>query len=307
VVKLAVAARTQPQVGRLIYFIVTAEHTYTQEEVIKQATGAGVRVVTYDEMFKVATTPLGTYVFTDIDRLPHWRARAAARLFRELRAGGARVLNDPARMLSRYGLLRQLFRCGVNGFNAYRVEEGAAPARWPVFLRAEGDHAAPVTDLLHTPEELRSAISQAVDGGAPVSSLLIVEYAAEPVRPGLFRKLTIYRLGEAFVSYCCAHDTQWIIKTGRKGIAPAELYDEELRIVRENPFAATLRPVFDMAGIDYGRLDFGLVGGRPQIYEINSNPHVAFGEDHPFAARMESYRIFKQNYFSALARLDATG
>jgi hypothetical protein len=36
-----------------------------------------------------------------------------------------------------------------------------------------------------------------------------------------------------------------------------------------------LRRVFDIAGIEYGRADWGIVAGKVQIYEINTNPYVS--------------------------------
>ena len=36
--------------------------------------------------------------------------------------------------------------------------------------------------------------------------------------------------------------------------------------------------MFAIARIDYGRIDYGIVGGRPQVYEINTNPTVFSAE-----------------------------
>ena len=61
---------------------------------------------------------------------------------------------------------------------------------------------------------------------------------------------------------------------------------------------------FEVAGIEYGRADFGIVKGRPQIYEINTNPEIKFGSNHPFPQRVESGRLSKANYFEALKAID---
>jgi hypothetical protein len=161
-----------------------------------------------------------------------------------------------------------------------------------------------LTDLMHNWDEARRAIEAAVAAGAPISSLLLVEYAAEPVRPGLFRKLSVFRIGDVYFGAHCVHEDKWLVKLGTKGIAPPELYEDELRIVRDNPFEAVLKPVFELAAIEYGRSDFGLVGGKAQIYEINSNPHIQFPTEHPSAPRTESFNVFKQNFYAALAEID---
>jgi hypothetical protein len=88
------------------------------------------------------------------------------------------------------------------------------------------------------------------------------------------------------------------------GIATPELYEDELRLIRDNPFEAALQPAFELAGIEYGRADFGLVSGKVEIYEINTNPHVEFLTEHPSPFRVESYPLFKEKFFVALGRLD---
>ena len=75
--------------------------------------------------------------------------------------------------------------------------------------------------------------------------------------------------------------------------------------VETNPFGPAMLNVFNIAGIDYGRVDFGLVGGRPQIYEINSNPMV---EPKPPASLMDrrnqSVALFRNNYLEAMEAID---
>jgi hypothetical protein len=289
----------------VIVFVVTSEHQYTLQAVVQNLTEVKLQIATYDQLFDTIEVPRATYIFTDLDRLPIWRVHQAAIIYRQLRDAGVKVLNDPARILSRFGLLRKLYRCGINCFDAYRVEEEVVPARWPVFLRTEGDHKAPVSGLLHNQGEVEQAIAAAIDTGVPIVGMLLVEFAAEPVRPGLFRKLSTFRIGDTYFGANCVHEDNWLVKYGTEGVAPPDLYEEDLRIVRDNPFEAALKPVFDIAGIDYGRIDFGIVGGRIQIYEINSNPTVGFPTEHPSAYRVESYDIFKRNFFNALTKADS--
>ena len=59
------------------------------------------------------------------------------------------------------------------------------------------------------------------------------------------------------------------------------LYDDEYRIIEENRHGEELRPAFEIGGIEFGRADFGLVDGRPQVYEINTNPTIATIRKHP--------------------------
>jgi len=202
--------------------------------------------------------------------------------------------------MSRAGLLRALHDAGLNQFNAYRVEENIRPERWPVFIRTEGSHTAPVSGLLASWDAVRTAVDAAIEDGIPVSSMIIIEYAAEPVMPGLFRKLAGFRFGNAQFAHNCVHEDNWLVKYGQLGSATPELYRDDLRIVRENPYAEDVSRAFDIARIEYGRADFGLVNGKVQIYEINSNPTVAFPLKHPSRDRIEAYALFRKNYLEAV-------
>ena len=128
----------------------------------------------------------------------------------------------PARVLSCFGLLRALLLKGINRFNAYRVEEGLLPRRWPVFLRTDGTHAGPLPELYKNDSDLESGIESAIVHGLPRSRLLIVEFMAEPIRPGLYRKLSCFRVGAVGVAHTCVDDTDWIAKQGKLGITPPD-------------------------------------------------------------------------------------
>jgi len=292
----------------LIFIVTTLQHSYTHKCLLEEPE-LNVRLASYGKLEQnKERLPAGTYIFTDLDRLPPPNLQAAALRYRELRAGGHYVLNDPAKAMKRFGLLRALNRAGLNDFDAYSVESLDRPKSWPVFLRLEGDHQRPLSGLLNTPEELDEALRSAVDSGVPRSALIIIEYAAEPVGQGLFRKLSVFRVGDQMLGYTCVHDDQWIVKYGKKGIATPEMYEEEYRFVADNPFGPELRTVFDLAGIEYGRADFGLIGGKPQIYEINTNPNMKLTD--PAAVnrrRNDSTELFRTNYIAAMQAIDTAG
>jgi hypothetical protein len=41
-----------------------------------------------------------------------------------------------------------------------------------------------------------------------------------------------------------------------------------------NPHEAWIREMFAIAHIDYGRIDYGILNGKPQVWEINTNPMI---------------------------------
>ena len=65
-----------------------------------------------------------------------------------------------------------------------------------------------------------------------------------------------------------------------------------------------VRRAFELAETEYGRVDFGIVGGSVQVYEINTNPIMRKVKDHPNADRLESDRRWRARYAEALAAID---
>jgi hypothetical protein len=288
----------------MIRFVTTRDHASTLAAIREDPGAPPIEILSYDRLLAAKRLPRASYVFTDLDRLSAWDLELAAIVHRRLAEAGVRVWNDPARVKTRFALLRALHQAGVNGFNGYRVDEGLAPARYPVLLRREAGHGTPLGGLLADAEALARAVDDALARGIPARSLLVIEYAAEPVRPGLFRKLSVARLGGRFETQLCVHDEHWLVKYGKRGCAPPELYEEELNMLRENRFAADLRRAFEIAGIEYGRADFGLVGGRVQVYEINTNPSIKRGGPHPSPQRVQSQRLAWTRFVEALRELD---
>lgn len=292
----------------MILILTTEKHRYTHTSLGSES-DVDAKVMSYGQLQQHSTKlPQATYIFTDLDRLNQSQHYQVAIYYRKLKALGQKVINDPARVLSRFGLLRALNRAGINAFDAYRAEDFDRPKRWPVFLRIEGNHASPASGLLGSQAELDAALEQCIDAGMPRAGLLIVEYCAEPLGPGLFRKLSVFRVGDRLLGYTCVHDDQWIVKYGKPAIATPEHYDDEYRFVAEDTFAEAMRPVFDIAGVEYGRVDFGLVDGRPQVYEINTNPDLKLRPvGSPVARRNESNGLFREKYLAALRAIDTGG
>ena len=288
----------------MIYFLVSNGHAATLLDVFKWNPHQ-VRLLHYDDVFPMPDLPNATYIFTDFDRLGHRDLERAAQLYLQLKRSGARVLNNPARVKTRYSLLRALSAAGLNDFNVHRADDLPAEMRFPVFLRNMREHDLPLSDLLHSRAEVDLAIQGVTDAGRPLENLIVVEFAAEPVRPGLYRKLALYRIGENYQPALCVHDTSWLVKQGQNGIAGAELYDDELEIVQTNRYAKELRRAFEIAHIEYGRADFGFYRGRIQVFEINTNPQMCEFAAHPFPQREESQRVIWQKLTGTLEQLNS--
>ena len=288
----------------MIRFLVTRGFKRPLKRIRRDRGAPRIETLHYDRVFAERRLARALYVFTDHDRLSDWDLELAAVLHRSLAAQGVPVLNDPARVRTRFALLRALHEAGLNDFNVYRADEGVKPARYPVFLRRAAGHGAPVSGLLPDADALAQAVEAALAEGVPESSLLIVEYAAEPARPGLFRKLAVSRIGPRLLPQACVHDDNWLVKYGKVGIGTPELYADERRILRDNPYAEPALRAFEIAGIDYGRADLGVVRGRVQVYEINTNPTLRRGLPHPDPQRSENLAHIWNEHLQALRALD---
>jgi hypothetical protein len=289
----------------MIRFLQSRGHSYTVKSVTKAQNAPRISVMNYDALIRGRRLPFATYLFTDLDRLGFWDLEHVSHLYLEMKSAGLRVLNNPAIVRSRYPLLRALRAAGLNDFNVYRVDELDSIEHYPVFVRKVHGHREPLSDLLQTKTELLRVIDSAIAGGTPRENLLIIEFAAEPVRTGVFRKLSAFRIGDTIIPHISVHDTVWLVKYGRKFDNIEDLYQEEHALLQNNPYAEHLKKVFDIAGIEYGRADFGIYRGRVQVYEINTNPHVAPECEHPSATRVASMKLSWEKYLAGLRAVDS--
>src|SRR5438093_3070417 len=203
----------------MIRFLVSRGHGYTHECLRKTPQAPPTSLMTYDQLLRSRWLRQATYVFADIDRLSFWDLELAAHAYLEMERLGLRVLNNPAKVKTRYALLRALHSAGLNDFNIYRADEINSSIRFPVFLRRNQLHDGPLTDLLHCMRELENAIATAVNSGTPMENLVVIEFAAEPVQPGIYRKLSAYRIGDVIVSAMSFHKAGWLVKIGQLGLA----------------------------------------------------------------------------------------
>jgi hypothetical protein len=270
----------------LIYYLVTRAHAYTVAAFVQgwgKALAGRILVAPYDAILAGNALPEGgVYVFSDLDRLTaDERERLGA--MRERLQG--RVLNDPQRSLQRYELLAALHANGVNAFRAYRA--GETPARLPVFLRPE-------VGFLKTAPQLLDTAPQVPAGR------LAVEFCDTVSADGVYRKYGAYVVGERIMPRHLFFSRDWLVK-GADLRAPDYLA-EELAYLRGNPHATELLAICRAAHIGWGRVDYSLLDGRIQVWEINTNPlFVVPGIQD---GREEAHRIAARGIVEALLALE---
>jgi hypothetical protein len=292
-----------------LFFLGTGFHAYTLRWLVASQCGGqsvAVHPLTYDAAFAAERLAPGCYIFTDIERLSAYERRLAAGLYRAMAARRDRFtpLNDPARARFRYALLRALHEDGVNGFDAYRADGWPRPRRFPVFLKAEADHGPALSDLLPDQAALDAALVRLPAEGRPLDGIVVIEFAGEPIAPGVWTRFTAFNVAGAILPDLPVTEGHWMVKTGAAGLVDDAGYARHDRMIREGHHAAVLARAFQLAGIDFGRADFGLLGGRAQIFEINTNPNMpGLDPPHPSARRQATHAFTWGRLTQALARL----
>ena len=261
-------------------------------------------VASYDAMICAARVANATYIFTDLERLAPWELRAAGELYRALNERGLRCLNDPGRAMSRVELLRALNAVGINRFNVMRAEERPRPAQFPVLLRHEDDHWRPFGGLFENQAELERALEEIRRTNMPLRGLLVVEFCAEPYAQGLWHKWGTFRVGANLSLDHIAVDDNWLVKRGVWEKLTDAAIKDELEAVRANRFADALKPVFELAGIEFGRADHAPVRGQPVVFEINTNPFIGPYVPDPHLLRRETQAIARRRFAAALDAID---
>jgi hypothetical protein len=234
-----------------------------------------------------------------VEHYPKWRA---------LKEAGAPVLNDPIYSMRRYELLRALREAGINDFDAYMLTEHRRPSRFPVFIRKAADHGGAHSPLLYDQAALDAELARLDAEGVWPGDRLIVEYVETADAAGIRRKYAALRFGDRLLPRQILHSKEWIIK--RHDLHLPEMVAEEIAYLAANPHAEQLMAIFDLAGMEFGRIDYGFANGRLQVFEINPNPTIIgrwppAAPDYRAAPRGATYRAVMERIVEALMALDA--
>lgn len=284
-----------------IYYFSTAKHIYTLG-IFSTFHGAEIapslRLIPYETLPSILNFGPGTFIFTDFDRMSPSSRDALSRLTDRLLDQGCLVLNHPAATLRRFDLLRRLNREGLNDFDVYRLRDWRAVRHFPVFIRRENTHQLPSTNLLPDSQALERAITMLSERRMIASDMMIVEFGNRRAEDGKYRKYSAFKVGDFLYAQCCYLSSNWWIKfaTADKGDAETA---EHLDYVATNPHLDQLERIYDIANIQYGRIDYCVVDGKVQTFEINTNPSIIHRDN----ATSTSEAIYARPHEEALLRL----
>ena len=259
----------------MIYYLVTTKHQYTMRAFIDgvgKALAPRVRIVTYRDFMRSRRLPFGTYIFSDVDRLSGSQSSELVPYWNAIREAGAPVFNHPTQSMRRYDLLRKLNEEGINRFDAYMMTEHRKPKQFPVFVRAAYDHLGAISDLLPDQAALDAELARLRDAAIWPGDKLIVEFLPYADSDGVYRKYAAFRIGKGFVPRQMFAGRNWVVKIHE--LNTPDLAAEEAAFLDADPHRDELIRIFEIANIDYGRIDYTIVDGQVQVFEINCNPTI---------------------------------
>jgi hypothetical protein len=262
----------------MIFFVAPVDDAWGMEAYLQHdgsPLSQRIRLLTYDDLVAQRELSLGTYVFAGIDQLTRIEVEIVVQCWQELSSASSEIklFNHPTKVLSRHGLLETCFALGRNTFRVRRATEFWRRQRFPVFIRPEREHGGSLTPVLHNRRQLARALVKTLLWGYRLRDLIIVEYCDTADSSGIFREYCANIVGHTIIPRTLVHNRNWITKWGGR-LLDAEKAKEEREYVESNPHADWLRQTFQLANIGYGRIDYGLKNGVPQVWEINTNPTI---------------------------------
>lgn len=296
-----------------IFFICKHRHRYTLRPYLtlaRQEGDPGINLLTYDQMsqakgLRPENLKPTTYVFADMDRATPRELGIAAKLADEIRACGPgyRVINDPTGIAERYEFLRLAHLHGINGFNAYLLAEHQPPQRFPVFLRSSRDSRVPLSDLIEDQAGLEAEIYNLTRSGVRRDNVMIVEFQPTDLFEGNYVK---------YGAYCAAGEIlpghvhvcrDWRSKLQSESrVVDDRTIELERQWMTDMQFRDEIANAFAIAGVEYGRIDFGISDGRPQFWEINTNPDLLMLPRAPIDVEKRD-PVMMPNYLPIMRRL----
>lgn len=258
----------------MIYLFVTARGSSIFRDYLDDWAGENrdmMEIRLYEDFLRWPDNGLGTYIFSDLERLTDEQIMLVSDFANKLEKDypGVRILNHPERALRRLGLLNALHAAGINHFRAYPVTAMPPDARYPLFLRLEREHRGAASPPVNNAGERLTAALRLASVGVRMAEVLAVEYCETRSADGLYRKYSAFRFGERIIPAHIIFSEHWVAKDGATN---TEQLIEENTYLETHPHAQWLEQVFKLAQIEYGRIDYSMLDGKPQIWEINTNP-----------------------------------
>ena len=264
----------------MIHFVVPAAQAAAMKDYLDvqgKSLCEEFRVLHYEGLAQQLEFVRGTYVLAALDQLSPAMSRLLLEIYQELKEiGGIRFLNDPSKSLQRFELLTELHRRGLNDFRVMRANTDLKDVRFPVFLREERLHDGAISPLLNSVSEIRQAIGRALVQGHELRNLMVVEFCDTADERGFYRKYAAFVVGKRVIPRSLNYGRHWMLKHSETEFT-VPMVLEELDYVSKNPHQQQLSEIFELARVEYGRIDYAMKDGKLQTWEINLHPTIGRG------------------------------
>lgn len=257
----------------------------------------------YHQLADASELPVGTYIFSDLEMASPLQREILGQLWRQLEAHrGSRLLNHPLKAMGRYDLLKALHADGTNDYRAFHIDEIPSDLRFPAFIRVESDHQGSRTPLVQDWPALDQWLVKAVLGGVDQHRLLVTEFSETKGKDRLYRKYGAFKVGDRVIPRLIHFGSEWMVKS--PDLVFAEGVEEEREFMENNPYEAEIRRIFELAAIDYGRMDFAVRDGKLVVWEINTNPIITHPPEKYKPAHMPAQQRFAAQMIDALKAIN---
>jgi len=287
----------------MINFLVPADHSQGIQDYL-DVHGAAMRndfrIIRCEDLVHQKEFVRGTYVLAAHDQLSPGGAGLVLEIYEQLKdVQGFRFINNPETTLKRFDLLSELNRRGLNEFRVARAVADHHHLRFPVFIRSERLHEGALSSLLNSEAEIQQAIGKALVQGHKLKELLVVEFCDTADETGYYSKYGAFIVGKRILPRSLNYGKHWMLKHSQTEFSLPMVHDE-LDYIQTNPHEEQLRQIFDLAHVDYGRIDYSIKNGRVQTWEINLNPTIGRGlrpSTMKLAADVDAVRAEGRKYF----------
>ena len=307
----------------MLYFLISKSAGYTVEGFLGRRGKSLTDVIVplfYDDLYKRQALRPGTAIFTDMDRVKLSGHKYLESLYDHLSkyAPDLRVINHPTKFLARYELLKTLYEQGINNYQIKKASDDLSDLTFPVYLRSARGHNLILSGLLNNPSELEQAIREKRVWGNALQEIYVIEFCDTSDENGVFTKYAAFRIPAGpdgrpaqIVPRHINFDKHWVVKSSGHLLdhdLHMQMRDQFISYHETNPHRDWLERICKIANLEYGRLDYGILNGKPQLWEINTNP--SFGPvrvkdgNTPFRAIKEPYyQAFYHTFLPALRQL----
>lgn len=282
----------------MISFFLDRDNAYTMRNYLGyrgKSIKSSFDIITYQKLPEIQRFNSSAFIFTDLERLPIPQKQNLTQFADYVASKGCTILNHPDSVLSRYQLLRQLYSQGVNPHNVYLLTESHQSIKFPVFLRHKDHHTGPLTPLLYDENQIVKYSRLLALSGHHQDNLMIVEFVDVGARNGLYKKFSALKVGVSLIPRHLGYDDRWLVKAnGDKSYKQSKDYLDEFRhFMCDFPHRDWVSNVFSTAGIDYGRIDYSIIGDQLVAWEINLNPDYGSGSNNKKRDEPEEIAILK--------------